>query len=97
MTQKLPYPVPGKILKDILDEMEITQAELSRRTGIPASRVTDIVKGKRAITAEQSIRLGRFFGQSDAFWFNMQREYDLRKARDEKSRQIDKEVLPLAS
>lgn len=97
MTQKIPHIHPGEDLKDILDEMEISQAELSRRTGIPASRITEITKGRRSITAEQSIRLGRFFSQNDAFWFNMQREYDLRKARDEKSRQIEKEVLPLAS
>lgn len=90
------YPHPGNDLKDILEEMDISQSELSRRTGIPASRLSEITKGRRAITAEQSIRLGRFFGQSDAFWFNMQREHDLRKAREEKIKLIEKEVIPLA-
>ncbi|MDP0495004.1 MAG: HigA family addiction module antitoxin [Verrucomicrobiota bacterium JB024] len=96
MSQRIPDPVPGALLKDILDEMNISQAELARRTGITASHVTAIIKGRQGINAEVSLRLGRFFGQSDTFWLNIQHEYDLRKARDEKGPQIDKEVLPLA-
>ncbi len=95
MSEKLPYPTPGEILKEILEEMKISQARLSRRAGIPARRVSQIINGKRPITAEDSLRLGYLFGQSDPFWLNMQHAYDLRQAREKMGSQIEKEIQPL--
>lgn len=96
MKQQLDYPHPGRDLRDILEELSLTQSELSRRTGIPASRINEVLHGRRSITPEYSIRLGRCFRQDDAFWLNLQREYDLRKVRGQKGKLIEKEVRPVA-
>ncbi|WP_309387535.1 HigA family addiction module antitoxin [Cerasicoccus frondis] len=95
MTQNITHP--GEDLLSVIEEMGITRAQLARGTGIPASRITEIIKGKHSITAEHSLRLGRFFGQSDAFWLNMQRGYELRKAKAEKGKDIEREVVPLSA
>jgi addiction module HigA family antidote len=97
MTATTTYPHPGCDLRSILAEIALSQIELSRRTGIPASRISEILKGRRSITAEYSIRLGRFFRQDDSFWLNMQKEYELRRVRDSKLELIDREVLPLSA
>ena len=86
---------PGKILLEIIEEMGISQSELSRRTGIPASRITEVIKGRRSITVEYSVRLGRFFGQSECFWLNMQNEYDVRRVKSAKGAAIEREVIPI--
>jgi len=86
---------PGEILLDMLEEMKITKAALARGTGIPASRITDITKGDRGVTAEQSIRLGRYFRQDNSFWLNLQKEFDLREAMAQRGKAIEKEVKPL--
>lgn len=72
---------PGEILQtEFLDEMGITQYALHKATGLPKSRISQICKGERAITADTAIILGRFFGVSAAFWMNLQQHFDLVKA-----------------
>ncbi|HRQ87196.1 MAG TPA: HigA family addiction module antitoxin [Bacteroidia bacterium] len=97
MEPELDYPHPGSDLHDILEEFSLSQTELSRRTGIPASRISELLHGRRSVTPEYSLRLGRFFRQDDAFWLNMQREYDLRRVRREKGKLIEREVTPVAA
>ena len=95
--QKLHFPHPGEILRtEFLDEMALTQYRLAVDTGIPHSRITAIVAGRRAITPDTALRLARYFGNSPDFWLGLQKEYDLRRAREELGERIEHEVHPLA-
>jgi addiction module HigA family antidote len=94
---KLHFPHPGEILRtEFLDEMNLSQYRLAVDTGIPHSRVTAIIKGQRAVTPDTALRLARYFGTSAEFWVGLQKEYDLRKAREELGATIDREVAPLS-
>jgi antitoxin HigA-1 len=94
---KLHFPHPGEILRtEFLDEMNLSQYRLAVDTGIPHSRVTAIIKGQRAVTPDTALRLARYFGTSAEFWLGLQKEYDLRKAREELGATIDREVVPLS-
>ena len=72
---------PGEILKDELDGLGIAAAELARQIEVPADRISQIVAGKRAVTADTALRLGRWFGTSAEFWMNLQQLYELDLAR----------------
>ncbi len=74
---------PGEILADELDELGLTSAELARTIGVPANRISQIIAGKRAITADTALRLSRYFGTSAEFWMNLQKTYELDLARQE--------------
>ena len=94
---KLHFPHPGEILRtEFLDEMNLSQYRLAIDTGIPHSRVTAIIKGERTITPDTALRLARYFGNSAEFWLGLQKEYDLRKAREELGSTIEREVAPLS-
>jgi addiction module HigA family antidote len=72
---------PGEILfEDYLKPVRISQNALARSLGITPKTVSEIVLGKRGISPDMSIRLGKFFGQSPRFWLNLQTEYDFRCA-----------------
>ena len=71
---------PGEHLADAIGAMGITPAQLARALQVPANRVTGILHGLRAITADTALRLGRYFGTSAAFWMNLQQIYELRLA-----------------
>lgn len=88
---------PGEILlEEFIQPMELTLAGVSRATGIPASRLTEISKCRRGITAETALRLAKFFGTSAAFWVGLQGEHDLEAAERSVGRKIDREVTALA-
>jgi addiction module HigA family antidote len=74
---------PGKILADELEEIGISAAELARLIEVPANRVSQIIAGKRAITADTALRLGQYFGTAAEFWMNLQKIYELDLARKE--------------
>ena len=74
---------PGKILVDELEEIGISAAELARLIEVPANRVSQIIAGKRAITADTALRLGQYFGTAAEFWMNLQKIYELDLARKE--------------
>ena len=77
-TTDLSNITPGEILlEDWMKPNGRSDNELSRRTGIPASRLTEIIKGRRAITADTALRLGRFFGTGERFWLNLQHAHDI--------------------
>lgn len=97
---KLQAPIlratPGRILKEeFLDGFSLTQAELSKRTGMPRSTINEIIKGKRPINAETAVTLGMFFGMSAQFWLNLQSQYDLHRVELEQAPQIRARVQPL--
>ena len=90
----LRFPHPGEILKaEFLDELGITQYRLAVDTKIPHSRVTGIIKGRRAISADTALRLARYFGNSPEFWLGLQQDYELRHLK-EAALLVEEEVVP---
>ncbi len=71
---------PGETLREDLDALGMSAAELARRIEVPVNRITGILNGRRAVTGDTALRLGRFFGTSGEFWLNLQKLYELRKA-----------------
>ena len=95
MSINLENMTPGEILlEDYMKPMGLTQNALARDLGVPPRRVNEIIHGKRAITLDTSLRLGRYFGQSPRFWLNVQTECDLRNAKQLVER-IAREVHPM--
>jgi addiction module HigA family antidote len=82
MKTKKPLNIhPGELLRiEFLEGFGISQYRLAKEIGIPESRVSDIVLGKRAISADTALRLAAFFGNSARFWLNLQNVYDLQEA-----------------
>ena len=79
---KLPNIHPGEILKEeFLDPMKISAYRLSKEIGIPQTRISQIIKGKRRITADTALRLSAFFGNTPKFWLGLQDDYDLEEER----------------
>ena len=98
MTKERISPVhPGVYLKELLDELTLSQYRLAKDIGVPAMRVSYVVNGKRPVTAELALRLGRYFGQSPRYWLNLQSRYDMDIAEDTLSDQVERQVQPLAS
>ena len=83
-----PAILPGETLREDLDALEMSAAELARRIEVPVNRVTQILNGQRAITSDTALRLGRYFGTSGEFWLNLQKIYELRLAEQEKGADI---------
>lgn len=90
MSEKLYPPIhPGEVLmEDFINGFGITQNRLAVSIGVPPRRINEIVHGKRAITADTALRLGRYFGVSPQFWLNLQTQYELELAEDRVSEQI---------
>ncbi|HEV3276050.1 MAG TPA: HigA family addiction module antitoxin [Terriglobia bacterium] len=72
---------PGEILADELKEIGVSAAGLARILGVPANRVSQIVGGRRAISADTALRLARYFGTTPDLWMNLQKTYELDLAR----------------
>jgi len=84
---------PGEMLREeFLRPLGLSQNALAMRIRVPATRIGEIVKGKRAITPDTALRLARFFGNSAEFWMNLQQMHDLSKARLELKKTIESEV-----
>ncbi|NUN23958.1 MAG: HigA family addiction module antidote protein [Candidatus Jettenia caeni] len=88
---------PGVYLKELLNELKISQYRLAQGLHVPAMRINHVVNGKRPVTAELALRLGRYFGQSPRYWINLQSRYDMDSAEDSLSEQITHEVHPLTT
>jgi addiction module HigA family antidote len=74
---------PGEQLTELLEELRMSAAELSRLIKIPTNRISQIISGRRSITGDIALRLGHFFGTSPEFWLNLQKLYELRVAERE--------------
>lgn len=93
MPEKLPPIHPGEILlEEFLQPMGISQYRLAVDISVPPRRVNEIVHGKRAVTADTSLRFARYFGTSEQFWLNMQSRYDLEVRRDSLGDRLAREV-----
>ena len=86
---------PGSYLKELLGELEISQYRLARDLSVPTMRISLVVNGKRPVTAELALRLGRYFGQDPRYWMNLQSRYDMDLAEDRLAAQVSREVDPL--
>jgi len=98
MSKKKPAPIhPGEILlEEFLKPLGLSQYRLARSLSVPPRRINEIVQGKRAITADTALRLGRFFQNSERFWLNLQTTYDLERERDNLAGRLSKEVQVMA-
>ena len=83
---------PGRILKREIEARDLSANALALALRVPSGRITDILNGKRGITAETALRLGRYFGNAPAFWMNLQSQYELAVAEREIGRKIASEV-----
>lgn len=81
---------PGEVLlEEFLIPMEISAYRLAKETFIPQTRISEIIKGKRRITADTALRLAKFFGTTAKFWLGMQDDYDLEEEKKDKEKEIN--------
>jgi antitoxin HigA-1 len=85
---------PGEIRADELDELHMSAAELARILHVPTNRITQILAGKRAVTADTALRLGQWFGTGPELWLNLQKSYELRLAEQESGQEIKTTIRP---
>ncbi len=83
---------PGEILADEIKELGISAAEMARTLHVPTNRITQILKGQRAITAHTALRLGQWFGTGAEFWLNLQKSYELRLAEQTVGKEITQTI-----
>ena len=96
--KKLPPIHPGEILiEEFLKPMGISQYRLAKDISVPPRRINEIVHGKRSVSADTALRLGRFFGISPQFWLNLQTRFDLEVTEDLLAERLEKEVQVLRS
>jgi addiction module HigA family antidote len=93
MTKKLKPTHPGEVLlEEFLVPMGITQYRLSKDISVPPRRINEIVHGRRALSADTALRLGRYFGVSPRFWLNLQSQFDLDVESDRLGSRLTDEV-----
>ncbi|GGJ97850.1 HigA family addiction module antitoxin [Luteimonas terricola] len=92
----LPPIHPGYYVRELLDELDISQAAFAQAIGVSPMRVSHVVRGTRPVTADLALRFGRAFGQSAQYWINLQNAYDLKIAERALGDSLDK-VRPLAA
>lgn len=91
---------PGEILAEELGELGVSPTELARQLKVPANRITNIINGKRSVSADTALRLGHWFGTSAEFWLNLQQAYELRLAERESGneiRRLPRKVPPVSA
>jgi addiction module HigA family antidote len=91
---KRPISHPGRLLKRELAARKLSANRLSLDIGVPSGRITEILNGRRSISADTAVRLGRYFGNSAQFWLDLQSQYDIGLVEREKGAEIAKRVRP---
>ncbi|WP_431125430.1 HigA family addiction module antitoxin [Flagellimonas flava] len=87
---KLANVHPGEILYfEFLEPLEISAYRLSKDLKIPQTRISEIIKGRRRITADTALRLSKYFGNSAKFWLGLQDDFDIEEEREEKKTELD--------
>jgi addiction module HigA family antidote len=81
---------PGEHLAEELKDLGISAAELARQIEVPVNRITEIMNGRRGVTADTALRLGHWFGTSPEYWLNLRKLYELRLARREVGDRLEK-------
>jgi antitoxin HigA-1 len=85
---------PGRLLRREMAARELSANRLAIHLGVPSGRITDILNGRRSITADTALRLGRYFGNAPQFWLDLQGQYDIVLAENENGAEIKKRVIP---
>ncbi len=94
--ETVPLTTPGEILRgEFMEPLGLSANALARALNVPANRITTILGGRRAITADTALRLERYFGTTAEFWINLQKDYELQTARRSLARRIEAEVKPM--
>jgi antitoxin HigA-1 len=89
---------PGETIReDVLAPLKMSVNQLAKALAVDASRLNEIVRGRRGITADTALRLARYLGTSAEFWIGLQLDYDLRVARQSKLKRIEREVAPISN
>ena len=98
LQRKLEPIHPGEILREkFLKPLHLSTNRLALDIHVPVTRITEILHGRRAITTDTALRLGRYFRTTAQFWLNLQIRYDLEIARDREQSKIEREVQPAKS
>ena len=92
---RIPPVHPGEHLFELLQDWNLTQYRLAKELDVPQTRIMQIIKGKRSISADTALRLSRFFGMSDKFWLRLQMNFDLECAQLAKGEEIERSVRPM--
>jgi addiction module HigA family antidote len=85
---------PGRLLKRELEARKLSANRLALDLGVPSGRITDIHNGRRSITADTAVRLGRYFGNKPQFWLDLQGQYDIAVIERDKGADISRRVRP---
>ena len=93
---EIPPTHPGIDLLELIESHQLTQYRLAKSLGVPQTRIMQIIKGKRSISADTALRLSRFFGMSKEYWLNRQMNFDLESAQIALGCEIESQVTPLA-
>lgn len=95
MRQKIPFPHPGDTIReDFLKPLGMSVNKLALELRVPATRMAEIVHGRRGISADTALRLARYFNTTPKFWLNLQASYDLAIASDARAEEIRRTVRP---
>jgi antitoxin HigA-1 len=90
----MPLAHPGRLLRRELEARALSANRLALDLGVPSGRITDILNGRRSISADTAVRLGRYFGNSAQFWLDLQSQYDIALIERERGAEIAKRVRP---
>jgi addiction module HigA family antidote len=85
---------PGRLLKRELKARELSANRLALDLGVPSGRITDILNGRRSVTADTAVRLGRYFGNRAQFWLDLQSQYDIAVIERKRGAEIARRVRP---
>jgi addiction module HigA family antidote len=95
---QIPFPHPGETIReDFLKPLGMSANRLALELRIPATRITEIVNGRRGVTADTALRLARYFNTTPKFWLNLQASFDLAVAAEAKAEEIERTVQPRAA
>ena len=89
-----PIAHPGRLLKRELSIRKLSASRLALDIGVPSGRITDIPNGRRSITADTAVRLGRYFGNRPQFWLDLQAQFDIAVVERDHGAEIAREVRP---
>ena len=93
--RRIPPIHPGEHLLELIEDWNLTQYRLAKDLDVPQTRIMQIVKGKRSISADTALRLARYFGMSDKFWLRLQMNYDLECTQIAIGMEIENTVKPM--
>lgn len=87
-----PIAHPGRLLKRELASRRLSANRLALAVGVPSGRITDILNGRRSISADTAVRLGRYFGNRPQFWMDLQSRYDIAVVERDRGREITRRI-----